>query len=79
MTFQPGHIRRYSDPFVPTAGELAPGSKLTDKKVRHIILSDASCVALAERYGVSPARITNIRKGRSWKHVWRKLKQEGLK
>lgn len=45
------------------------GPKITEAIVREIKASAEPGKALAERYGVSPQLITNIRKRRVWKHV----------
>lgn len=45
------------------------GSKITEEIAREILTSTEPGKALAERYGVSPGLITNIRKRRSWQHV----------
>lgn len=78
MTYKPGHIKQYSDPFEDTSGVKAKSAKLTDKRVRHIILSDTPGSILAERYGVHQSRITAIRQKRAWRHVHDQLRREGL-
>lgn len=45
------------------------GTKLTAEIVRAIKASTEQGKTLAERYGVSPQLITNIRKRRTWAHV----------
>jgi hypothetical protein len=45
------------------------GSKLTEADARAILTSTDSGRDLAERYGVSPGLITNIRKRRTWAHI----------
>jgi hypothetical protein len=48
-------------------GENHSNAKLTAAAVRHIRQSSETNGALAERYGVSPAAIRNVRVGRSWR------------
>lgn len=50
-------------------GTKHPASKLTDEAVRVIKASGEGPRALARRFGVNSGTITNIRKGRAWKHV----------
>ena len=50
-------------------GQLHPNAKLTEKKVRHILSSSEMGKNLARRYGVAQTTISDIRKGRSWRHV----------
>ena len=47
-------------------GQRRRSSTLTPDDVQDIKLSDATCVDLAKRYGVSPSTISNIRCGRRW-------------
>jgi hypothetical protein len=47
----------------------AKSKLLTDNDVRMIRASEDRTSTLARQYGVSPQTITDIRKGRSWKHV----------
>lgn len=44
-------------------------SKLTDDQVREIRAANATQDELAKRYGVSQTTISNIRRGRTWRHV----------
>jgi hypothetical protein len=57
------------DPYASQGHRRGKGSKLTEEIVRAIKASTEPGKALAERYGVTPQLITNIRKRRVWKHV----------
>lgn len=50
-------------------GEGHPRAKLTEESVRAIRASEEDPQALSERYGVGPAYIGSIRRGRVWRHV----------
>lgn len=50
-------------------GRRGKSDKITPEIVREIRTSTESGKTLAERYGISPQSITDIRKGRSWRHV----------
>lgn len=50
-------------------GERHPRAKLTEDAVREIRLSDQSLGALAARYGVSPYTVSDVRRGKRWRHV----------
>jgi len=50
-------------------GERKPESKLTEAEVLAIRASAERGRRLAERYGVSPSTVCEIRKGRKWKHL----------
>ena len=61
-------------------GEKNVSAKLTTKQVREIVKEvytkthdETTFVALAKRYNVSPATISNIAHGRAWRHVTRGL------
>jgi len=54
---------------VGNRGEKSYAAKITAADVREIRTSSLSGKELAQRYGVSPQSITDIRKFRSWKHV----------
>lgn len=56
-------------PRIGQRGEACYRAVLTDQDVRDIRASNERGKDLAERYGVSRATITDIRKGRSWKHL----------
>ena len=51
-------------------GQLNNASKLTEDEVRFIKRSDDPGIELAVRFGISPQNICDIRKGRSWRHVY---------
>jgi hypothetical protein len=50
-------------------GEARPQAKLSDGKVRFILMSTASISFLAERFGVSWSTIVRVRQRTTWKHV----------
>ena len=52
-------------------GERHPSAKLTDKKVKEIrnLFGKITGRKIAEIYGVIPSNISNIKCGRSWKHL----------
>ncbi len=50
-------------------GELSYNSRLTDEKVRQILVDQRTGREIAEEYGVSEPTIWHIKRGRSWKHV----------
>jgi hypothetical protein len=50
-------------------GESNVSAKLTEDDVRAIRSSPEGTTAIARRYGVSSANITNIRKFKTWRHV----------
>lgn len=50
-------------------GASHPASRLTDDAVRDIRNSDLSGVALAQKYGVRPTTICEVRQNRTWRHV----------
>ena len=50
-------------------GEKHHNAKLTEEKVREILLSNETRNAIATRMGVSPSTVKAIRNGRLWKHV----------
>ena len=52
-------------------GERNHAAKLCEDDVKEILCSKVSTEQLSEEYGVSPKAISNIRKGKSWKHVAR--------
>lgn len=51
-------------------GEGAGSSKLTECDVNEILSSEDRNGVLARRFGVSPATICDIQKGRTWCHLW---------
>ena len=53
----------------PRRGESNNKAKLTTEDVIAIRRSKATGVALARRYGVSPAAISSVRRRRHWRHV----------
>lgn len=53
----------------PPSGERHHNSKLTEHEVFLIKQSRATQVQLAEIFGVTQANISEIRRGRTWKHV----------
>jgi len=53
----------------PGRGAAHPKSKLTEDIVLAIRASTEKGVVLADRYGVTATLISNIRKGKVWKHV----------
>lgn len=57
------------DPHARANNRKGKGSKLTADMVRAIKASTEPGKTLAERYGVSPQLITNIRKRRTWAHI----------
>jgi len=48
-------------------GKAAP--KINDDQAREIKYGGGSCAAAARKFGISPATVSNIRCGRSWKHL----------
>lgn len=44
-------------------------AKITEDQARHIKYGAGGCAQLARQYGLSPATVSNIRAGRSWKHI----------
>ena len=44
-------------------------AKINEEQARHIKYGHGTCRAMADKYGLSPATISNIRAGRSWAHV----------
>ena len=51
------------------AGALNPMAKLTEQQARDIKLSSKPAADLMAMYGVSETVISNIRKGKTWKHL----------
>lgn len=51
------------------SGETHPLTTLTIREVRLIRSSEGGVVDLAEHFNVSPATISAVRTGRTWKHV----------
>lgn len=45
------------------------GAKINDDQAHHIKYGSGSCAEMAREYGISPATVSNIRAGRSWRHV----------
>jgi hypothetical protein len=64
-------LRRSGDPgtAAPLAHVVPHLSKLTTEQVSAIKASSETGVALAGRYGVTPAQISSIRTGKTWRHV----------
>lgn len=62
LTSTVGRAKRVS----PRRGK---SDKITPEIVREIRAGTETGKVLAERYGISPQTITDIRKGRSWRHV----------
>lgn len=52
-----------------TQGEKNPASKLTAKKVRYIKRSSLMGIELAAMFGVTPAAISAVRRGKNWPHI----------
>lgn len=50
-------------------GETNPSSKLTAEKVREIRSCDGTQKEIAERFGIVFQTVSDIRRGRIWKHV----------
>lgn len=50
-------------------GTAHPKARLTEDDVRAIRASNATGVALAECYGVTTTLISNVRRGKTWKHI----------
>lgn len=50
-------------------GEQQRQAKLTEAKVREILLSEESGKVLADRYGVSTRTISRVRNREDWRHV----------
>lgn len=51
------------------AGIINPKAKLTERQVRAIRRSSAMGIDLARKYGVTPANISDVRNGHTWRHV----------
>ena len=49
--------------------EIGTDATITEANIKAIRLSLHPARVLAERYGVSPAAINQIRSGKRWKHV----------
>lgn len=63
---------RTTSPEKTPRGEKHGHSKLTErdvKKIRSFSKTKVSGVFLAEKYGVSPATICNVRSGKTWSHI----------
>jgi hypothetical protein len=54
---------------LPVRGSCHHSSKLLPSDVAIIYASDLSGVELAARYGVSRSLISQIRRGKTWKHL----------
>jgi len=55
-----------------TRGSKRSNSKITERDAAYIkgqLAAGAKCTWLAEKFGVSTASVTNIKKGRLWPHV----------
>lgn len=50
-------------------GEKCPQSRLTEADARYIKYGGERPEVLAERYGIHPGHVNNIRRGVRWKHV----------
>jgi hypothetical protein len=50
-------------------GESHPRSVLTGRDVKAIRCSDATCAALAVKYGVNRTAISKVRRRKTWKHL----------
>jgi hypothetical protein len=50
------------------SGERHPRAKLTEKQVSAIRASQDRRSVIAERYGISPLTVTDIRSGKRWAH-----------
>ena len=51
------------------AGTINPKAKLTELDVRAIRRSLAMGIDLARKYGVTPANISDVRNGHTWRHL----------
>ena len=47
----------------------ARGPKINETQARRIKYGSGSCASLAKEMGISPSTVSNIRAGRSWRHV----------
>ncbi len=56
---------------IATSGTCNGNSKLTEQQISTIVeeMKSEPCAKIAEKYGVSPSLIQQIRRGESWKHV----------
>ena len=44
-------------------------SKINTEQAKRIKYGGQSCAGMAREFGISPATVSNIRAGRSWKHI----------
>lgn len=56
-----------------TRGERIQTAKLTEADVHAILACNESCAAIAKRYGVTDCSISNIKTGKTWKHIVRPI------
>jgi hypothetical protein len=61
-------------PELTPRGEDVYCAKLTDAKVREVLLTPGPARIFAERFGVTLTAIQMARKGRTWKHIYDKVK-----
>jgi hypothetical protein len=52
-----------------TRGTAHPQARFTEEQVRAVRASRLSCVALARQYSVNLQTISNIKNGKTWKHL----------
>lgn len=55
--------------FIEYRKRSGPKTTLDEDKARHIKYGSGSCADMGRLYGISPATVSNIRAGRSWKHI----------
>jgi hypothetical protein len=48
-------------------------SKITDTDVVKILESKESCAVLAKKFGITDVSVSNVRLGKTWKHVQRPI------
>lgn len=68
----PGHLfaGSHADNMADAAAKGRKAKKLDICAVRHILVSDAKSVELANRYGVSYDLVRRIRRGESWSRLF---------
>lgn len=57
--------------------EHKPNAKLNPEQVRAILLSDKRAKLLAYEYGVTPAAVSCIRTGKTWREVFATVEEIG--
>lgn len=63
---RPGYVQQVE---ISLKGEYNPLAKLNEEQVREILCSSLKGSMLARRYGVTRTTISDIRRGRRWKHI----------